>query len=94
MTEKQLETIVVDEENLERVKGWCRAGDVVAVYENADLSDRNVGHTVFLRWNTVKDAPKLGSRLPDNIAGDLGVRGWQYVLRAIVSESHRFVARK
>jgi len=60
----------------EKAKKWLAQGYNVAVYENQDLSSRDVGNRVFLRVgkdSTLKTAPK---RLPDTPK----LIGWRYWL--------------
>ncbi len=62
------------------VLGWIDAGFGVAVYENKDLSSRDVGVLVFLRFGkgaTFVDPPK---HAPD---GSWGL-GWRYQLHRVL----------
>ncbi len=71
---------MTDPESRGVVLGWIDAGFGVAVYENKDLSSRDVGVLVFLRFGkgaTFADPPK---HAPD---GSWGL-GWRYQLHGVM----------
>jgi hypothetical protein len=62
---------------LDTVKTWLRRGDVVAVYENADLGSPNVGELKMCPY----DPGDLPGGVPPKTMPDTGTINWQYQLK-------------
>jgi hypothetical protein len=68
----------------EKFKEWVERGDAIAVFQNADLSHRNLGHRVFLPLDPEEQGKvEVGStRAPDGLHG----LGWRYLLERVTTD--------